>query len=120
MTPYDVEAAWECFARKNAYTTGPVEVNHQLEESQNISLIDVRESDDFKEGHLPGALNLPKSQWQSLGCLRRDMVNIIYCYSQTCHLGTQAAQFFAGEGFQVMEMEGGFESWKQNKLPIEK
>jgi len=117
---YDTTEAKKYFAKKVAFTTGPVEVSQQIEEGENINIIDVREPEDFQKGHVPGALNLPKSQWDSMACLRRDAMNIIYCYSQTCHLGAQAAMRFAADGYQVMEMDGGFETWKQKDLPIEK
>ena len=83
-------------------------------------IIDVRESKDFKKGHVPGAINLPQEKWGTLAGLRRDTMNIIYCYSQTCHLGAHAAMQFAAKGFSVMEMDGGFESWKEQGLKIVK
>jgi len=52
--------------------------------------------------------------------LRRDQTNVLYCYSPTCHLAAKAAVEFARKGFPVMEMDGGFEAWKENELPIEK
>jgi rhodanese-related sulfurtransferase len=82
--------------------------------------VDVREAEDFKKGHVPGALNLPKTEWESMSCLRKDSMNIIYCYTQQCHLAAKAALQFAEAGYQVMEMDGGFEAWKDNDLPIEK
>lgn len=112
--------AKEFFSNKVAFTTGPVEVHHQIDEGENINIIDVRESEDFKKGHVPGALNLPKPQWDTLSCLRKDAVNVLYCYTQTCHLAAKAAVQFADAGYQVMEMDGGFEAWKENDLPIEK
>jgi rhodanese-related sulfurtransferase len=112
--------AREFFTRKVSFTTGPVEVSHLIDESENVNIIDVREPEDFKKGHVPGALNLPKVQWETESCLRKDAVNILYCYTQTCHLAAQAAARFAGDGFQVMEMEGGFEAWQHNELPVEK
>lgn len=82
-------------------------------------IVDVRERDDYEEGHVPGAINLPKNHWNDPEGLREDVVNIIYCYSQTCHLAAHAAQQFAGKGFPVMEMEGGFEAWEANDLETE-
>jgi rhodanese-related sulfurtransferase len=52
--------------------------------------------------------------------LDREKTNIIYCYTQTCHLAATAALEFAERGYSVMEMEGGFAGWKQYGLPIEK
>ncbi len=108
------------FQDKMAFTTGPVEISHQLEAGDTPNIIDVREPEDFVRGHVPGAHNLPFDQWTNTSVLREDEVNIIYCYSSTCHLAAQAAVDFSGKGFAVMEMDGGYEAWEKNKLPIEK
>jgi rhodanese-related sulfurtransferase len=119
-TVSNIEKAEEYFANKNNFTTGPVEVSKKIEAGDHIVIIDVRAEEDFREGHLPGAVNLPEDQWLTLQGPRKDLPNIFYCYSQTCHLASQAAQFFAHEGYPVMEMEGGFEAWKENELKVEK
>ena len=54
-----------------------------------------------------------------LSSLSRDSVNIVYCYSEVCHLAAQAAGVFAEHGYSVMELEGGFEAWQHYELPIE-
>ena len=51
--------------------------------------------------------------------LSRDKTNVVYCYSQQCHLAAQACVAFASKGFPVMELEGGFGTWKENELRIE-
>ena len=112
--------AKQFFADKMAFTTGPVEISHRIEKKDDIVIIDVREAKDFKNGHVPGALNLPQEQWSTPAGLRRDTMNIIYCYSQDCHMGAHAAMQFAAKGYSVMEMDGGFESWKANDLKIAK
>ena len=108
------------FADKMAFTTGPVEISHQIEKKEDVVIIDVRGSKDFKKGHVQGAINLPQEKWGTLAGLRRDTMNIIYCYAQNCHLGAHAAMQFATKGYSVMEMDGGFESWKANGLKIAK
>ena len=108
------------FADKMAFTTGPVEVSHQIENGDAVAIIDVREAADFKKGHLPGAVNLPQDKWNSCAGLRLDALNLIYCYAQNCQLGAQAAMQFADKGYSVKEMDGGFESWKENGLKVVK
>jgi rhodanese-related sulfurtransferase len=112
--------ARQFFADKMMFTTGPVEVHHQIEDEDEINIVDVREAEDYEKGHVPGARNLPQDQWSDISVLSRDQTNVLYCYSQTCHLAAKAAVRFAEQGFPVMEMDGGFEGWKENELPIEK
>ena len=112
--------AKQFFADKMAFTTGPVEISHQIEKGEDMVIIDVREPKDFKKGHVPGAISLPQEKWSTLAGLRRDAMNIVYCYAQNCHLGANAAMQFAAKGYSVMEMDGGFESWKEEGLQIVK
>jgi len=107
--------AKQFFADKMAFTTGPVEISHQIEKGEDVAIIDVREPKDFAKGHVPGAISLPQEKWGTYAGLRRDAMNIIYCYAQNCHMGAHAAK-----GYSVMEMDGGFESWKENGLKIVK
>jgi rhodanese-related sulfurtransferase len=112
--------AKQFFADKMAFTTGPIEVSNQIKKKEDVVIIDVRESKDFKQGHVPKAISLPQERWGTCAGLRRDAMNIIYCYAQNCHLGAHAAMQFAAKGYSVMEMDGGFESWKENGLKIAK
>lgn len=116
----DPAKAKEFFLKKITFTTGPVEVSHELERGADIVLVDVREAEDYQKGHPSGAINLPRERWDTLEGLRKDKLNVLCCYSQECHLAATAAVQFASEGFSVMEMDGGFEAWKDNDLPIEK
>ena len=111
--------AKEFFEAKMEFTTGPVELNGMIEQDDKVSIIDVRFPEDYAKGHIPGALNLPKSNWDSFSGLSRDKTNIIYCYSQVCHLAAAAAKHFAEHDYPVMELEGGFEEWQRNNLPVE-
>jgi rhodanese-related sulfurtransferase len=107
------------FADKMAFTTGPVELARNLNEGNQIVVIDVRESEDYKKGHIPGAVSLPRNKWSTREGLRKDALNVLYCYSHVCHLAATAAVEFASDGYSVMEMDGGFEAWKENELDVE-
>jgi len=101
------------------FTAGPLELNHQIEAHEVLNIIDVRDANDFARGHLPGAHNLPRHRWSDVSVLRRDTVNILYCYSHDSNLAASAVLTFAEKGYPVMEMEGGFEAWAENHLPVE-
>lgn len=117
----DPAKAREFFADKMAFTTGPVEVSHELERgSADIVVIDVREEEDYRKGHVPGAINLPRERWESCEGLQKDKLNVLYCYAHVCHLAATAAVGFAGKGYPVMEMDGGWEAWTENELKVEK
>lgn len=118
--PNNPKRAMEFFRNKIQFTMGPMEVNTALEENADINLVDVRHSSDFQDEHVPSAINLPEEEWGAFSGLRRDKLNVIYCYSAVCHLAARAAAVFAENGFPVMEMDGGFSEWKHYELPTEK
>ena len=47
-------------------------------------------------------------------------MNVLYCYSQVCHLAATAALEFAGKGYPVMELDGGWRWWRDDDFEIEK
>ncbi len=90
----------------------------------SVNIVDVRAAEDYAEGRIPGAVNLPKDQWQDSKMLkarlRKDKINVLYCYSHVCHLAATAAVEFASKGYPVMELEGGWRWWKNDGFEIEK
>jgi rhodanese-related sulfurtransferase len=116
----DPQAARDYFQRKVTYSTGPVELSHALEAHEDIVVVDVRESEDYEKGHVPGSINLPQARWNTHEGLRENVPNVLLCYSHVCHLAAKAGVEFAKAGYPVLEMDGGWEAWKENDLPVEK
>jgi rhodanese-related sulfurtransferase len=119
MASYDFEHAKAFFKAKVGFTTGLHEVEGMIKQGEDIIIVDVRLPHDYRQGHLPDAINLPNGQWHKASGLNRDKLNVVYCYSQTCHLAAQAALEFLAQGYPVVEMEGGFEGWKASGYAIE-
>jgi rhodanese-related sulfurtransferase len=119
ITIVDTQKEVEYFDAKLEFTTGPIELNSMIESGRTVNIIDVRSEEDYRKGHIPEAINLPKSRWHTFEGLSKDRTNIVYCYTQQCHLAAQACLLFTEHGFPVMELEGGFETWKQRSLPVE-
>ncbi len=116
----DPAKARKFFEDKITFTTGPIEVEHMIKEDEEINIVDVRAGEDYEEGHIPGAVNLPRERWETLEGLQKDKTNVLYCYSHVCHLAAKAAVEFADKGYPVMEMEGGFRAWKDHDLEVER
>ncbi len=108
------------FEDKLAFTTGPVELERWIKTGEdNLVVVDVREEEDYAKGHIPGAVNIPKEKWDSPQGLSKDKTNVVYCYTQQCHLAANACVRFAAKGYPVMELEGGFETWKDHEFDTE-
>lgn len=112
----DPAKALKYFEVKMAFTTGPVELNRAINDKQDLVVVDVRAAEDFEQGHISGAVSLPRDKWTNPAGLRRDRLNIIYTYSHVCHLGAEACVELARQGFPVMEMDGGFVSWTRHNF----
>ena len=122
VTITDPTKAKEYFERKVAFTTGPVELERTMKNNA-VHVVDVRATEDYAVGHIPGAVNLPKNQWQDSEVLaeklRKDKPNVLYCYSLVCHLAAAAAVEFASKGYPVMELDGGWRWWKDDGFAVE-
>lgn len=118
MAPVDTEKALRYFETGLSFTTSPLELYEMIRNDEDIHVIDVREPFDFAVGHIPGALNLPRSAWSSSFGLAEDKLNVVYSHSAACRLAAAGSKHFAERGFNVMELEGGFEQWKRHNLPV--
>lgn len=85
-------------------------------------LLDVRSSNQFKDGHIAGARSLPADQIAE-GATALDKLKdklVIAC----CDSGTTsaaAARTLARLGFkQVYNLRGGLTAWRQDNLPLVK
>jgi rhodanese-related sulfurtransferase len=117
--PVNAAEALQYFRDKLAFTTGPVEISHRIEEGEPLHIVDVRAAADYEKAHVPGAVSYPRDKWDSDEGLSKDQNNILYCYSHVCHLAAAAAVKLASRGYPVVEMDGGFAEWQANGLPTQ-
>ncbi len=74
---------------------------------ESAVLVDVRDPDEFEEGHIPGAINLPLNELRTrLGELPRDRELWLYC--RVGQRGYYAARLLMQHGFQVKNLPGGY------------
>src|SRR5215472_2385192 len=82
-------------------------------------VLDVRPEDEFRQGHLPGALNIPLRQLERrLADLPPDREIVAYCRGPWCVLSFEAVAALRRRGFRVRRLEDGFPEWKVAGLPI--
>ena len=83
------------------------------------AVLDVRPEDEFQQGHLPGALNIPLAQLERrLTELPPDREIVAYCRGPWCALSFEAVAALRQRGFQARRLEDGFPEWKVAGLPI--
>ncbi|MYL33501.1 rhodanese-like domain-containing protein [Pontibacillus yanchengensis] len=78
---------------------------------RKAQLIDVREPNEFKAGHILGARNIPVTQLkQRLQEIRPDKPVYLYCQNQT--RSSRAANVLHKKGYdQLHVLQGGFKKW---------
>ncbi|WP_339296171.1 rhodanese-like domain-containing protein [Paenibacillus sp. FSL W7-1279] len=89
----------------------PKEVEQKLNDRIAINIIDVRETEEVAEGKIPGAVNIP------LGLIefRKQDLDPSKEYVMVCRSGgrsSRAAKYLEGQGYQVINMEGGMLAWE--------
>ena len=83
------------------------------------TVLDVRPEDEFRQGHVPGALNIPLSQLERrLAELPVDREVVAYCRGPWCVLSFEAVAVLRHRGYQVRRLEDGFPEWKVAGLPV--
>jgi ArsR family transcriptional regulator len=83
------------------------------------TILDVRPEDEFQQGHLPGALNIPLAQLERrLAELPPDREIVAYCRGPWCVLSFEAVATLRQRGYQARRLEDGFPEWKVAGLPI--
>ncbi len=81
-------------------------------------LIDVRESDEFAEVHVPGAVSIPLSEFVA----RVDEVPADGTVYMICAVGGrsgQAAEYLAARGVDAVNVVGGTMAWMQSGRAVE-
>lgn len=121
MQNYDIARAHQYFRDKLAFTTGVHELEVMLgaEKAVPFQVVDVRYPSDFAASHVPGAVNLPRGKWEHPRGLNKDATLYLYCYTQTCHLAAEAAVALSGQGYRVVEVEGGWAAWEANGYRVQ-
>jgi rhodanese-related sulfurtransferase len=84
-------------------------------------LVDTRSDESWAQGHVPGALHLPRRRIEELApeLVPAGTPVVVYCWGPACNGATRAALEFALLGHPVKEMIGGFEYWVREGLPVE-
>ena len=87
--------------------------------------IDARDPENYDEGHIPGAINLPFEEWDDYWEAVRPQLNpdstiVCYCDGFDCELSLFAARELKLDGYpKALTFFGGFHKWVNAKLPYD-
>ncbi len=84
-----------------------------------VTVLDVRPSEEFRTGHLPGALSVPlKELERRLLELPRDREIVAYCRGPYCVLALEAVELLRAQGFTAFRLEDGVQDWQARGYPV--
>ena len=84
---------------------------YQLYQNEQLSLVDVREVEEFETLHLEGAQNLPLSQLADIyDQLDKDLLHYVICKSGM--RSARACQFLEEHGYKVINVQGGMTAFE--------
>jgi rhodanese-related sulfurtransferase len=118
-------------ARGRVQEVSPQDVKGALDGGEELVVLDVREPHEFAQGHLPGALNVPRGMLELTAdadspvadpalAEKRDARVVTYCLRAPGARSLFAADTLAKMGFtNVAAMAAGVSGWTEAGLPVE-
>src|SRR5688572_18184503 len=107
-------------AKQEIKEVSPQEVKDQLNPSNGFTLLDVREGDEWEQGHLDKAIFLPRGFLEVKAdkiLTDRQQPIVVYCAGGV--RSALAAKTLQDLGYKnVVSMAGGFAAWKDNGMPF--
>lgn len=100
----------------------PVPANELLDRARDglVTVLDVRPSEEYQSGHVPGAINIPLSDLEEhLNSFDKAHDIVAYCRGPHCVLAFDAVEKLRNKGFTAYRLEDGFPEWKSAGLPVE-
>ncbi|MDP8950850.1 MAG: rhodanese-like domain-containing protein [Actinomycetota bacterium] len=108
-------------AREETEQTGPEAVRDALESGEDVIILDVREPEEWEEGHIKGAKHLPRGLLELKAADElpdTDARIITHCASGG--RGALAARTLGEMGYaNVANMEGGIKAWREKGYETE-
>ena len=95
-------------------------LEHQSRHPDHLFVLDVRTPQEYAEGHVPGAVNVPYDQLAArLAEVPKDKDVVLYCKSG--RRAGIAADVLAANGYmRLSHLEGDMPAWIEKGRPVEK
>jgi len=84
-------------------------------------VLDVRPPEEFRAGHIKGAISIPLKELEKhLPELSRDTEIVAYCRGPYCVMSIEAVQMLRARGFHAARLEDDVYEWGLHGLPVAK
>lgn len=113
-------------AARDAYLgeDGAVEVTHEELQARvaagGVVLLDVRPVDEYRAGHIRGAVSIPVGELADrIGELPGDQEIVVYCRGEYCALAYDAVRLLTHRGRRAVRLNDGMLEWRLAELPVD-
>ena len=84
-----------------------------------VTVLDVRPRDEYRAGHIRGALSIPLAELRRrLSELPRSRDIVAYCRGPYCVMAVEAVQILRGHGFRATRLEDGVLEWRARGFDV--
>ena len=85
-----------------------------------VTVLDVRPSEEYRAGHIPGALSVPLSELKKrLAELPKNREVVAYCRGPYCVMAIDAVELLRKKGVKAHRMEQGVADWRARGWRVE-
>ena len=96
-----------------------VELSEKLKNGKRPLVLDVRQPDEYRSGHISGAKLIPLGQLS--GRIRElPQSREIVCVCASGSRSGSATRMLVGAGLNAVNMKGGMLAWRRASLPVKK
>ena len=111
-----------CSAQTDGFKSLTVKEYAKAIEDTAIVRLDVRTAEEFAEGHIAKTLNIDvlKNDFESKAVAMLPKNHIIAVNCRSGKRSKNAARILVKNGFKVIELDGGYNDWVKNRMPVTK
>ena len=109
-------------ARQVVPEQGPADLKRRLDAGEPVVVVDVRDPDEYRDGHIEDAANISRGFLEfRIGTVAPEPSTPLVLYCQTGLRSMLAGKALKDLGYQnVINLQGGFQKWAQSGLPVAK
>jgi rhodanese-related sulfurtransferase len=97
-----------------------VDARELMERLSNVVVLDVRPEEEYRAGHIPGALSVPVDTLEAaLQTLPRDREIVAYCRGPYCVFSDEAVGLLRSRGYRASRLRQGLPDWRAAGMPVE-
>jgi rhodanese-related sulfurtransferase len=94
------------------------ELRRRLREG-DVTVIDVRPTEEYRAGHIPGALSIPVNQLKRrLPEIPKGREVVAYCRGPYCVYSVEAVEILRKHGYKARRTGEGLPEWRASGLPV--